>query len=505
VDQEIFREEVRMFVKTKAVIESTMKSLYDLIWGQCRESLRSRLRGNSDFATYSVNADSLALLKGIRAEMTGFRTKQYLPHSLDKTMCDFYNVTQDKHCSNQEYYDEFKSMVSTAEESGVTIGAHPAGITAVLKGLAVDIDFPTPVEKMASVNIATDRYLAVAFLIRADKLRYGTLVEEIENEFLRNKGSSTSAGTYPKTVAEAYDYLCHYKKDPRNISRLLGHNAGGENLNTGVAFSQDGSKDDKSSNIQEQAFATHGGSNNTSNRQKKVCCRCGKDGHTSVECNSGRAKVEIFRQSTQPNQGVSQLIHAVHWDGVTDTVNDDEAYNWMFLQKSKHVTFESNGPTRCTKYNKDGTVARTHKITIFSQANSGIPDTWYLLDNQSTCDIVSNPRLVKNIRQVDGYMQLATQAGSTTTNWMANVPNYHRPVWFHPDGIINILSMVSMIAKYRVTYNSHQGDHPNQFCVHKDNGGIRKFQQSRRGLYYLVYTTLTPRRLKIIRFWRLLL
>jgi hypothetical protein len=69
----------------------------------------------------------------------------------------------------------------------------------------------------------------------------------------------------------------------------------------------------------------------------------------------------------------------------------------------------------------------------------------------STRDIVSNPRLVKNICQVDGYIQLVTQAGSTTTNWMADVPGYHRPVWFHPGGIVNILSMVNMIVKYGVT------------------------------------------------------
>ncbi len=39
VDQEIFGEELRMFVKTKGAIESTMKSLYDLLWGQCSETL----------------------------------------------------------------------------------------------------------------------------------------------------------------------------------------------------------------------------------------------------------------------------------------------------------------------------------------------------------------------------------------------------------------------------------------------------------------------------------
>jgi hypothetical protein len=82
-------------------------------------------------------------------------------------------------------------------------------------------------------------------------------------------------------------------------------------------------------------------------------------------------------------------------------------------------------------------------------------------------------------------MQLSTQAGSTTTNWMADVPGYYRPVWFHPGGIANILSMVNMIAKYRVTYDSRGTKNANQFCVHKEDGRLCIFQQSRRGLCYL--------------------
>jgi hypothetical protein len=492
VDQEIFREEIRLFVKTKGAIESTMKSLYDLIWGQCSESLRSRLRGDPNYTTYSVNADSLALLKGIRAEMTGFRTKQYLSHSLHLIMRDFYNLIQGKHRSNQEYYDEFNSMVETAEESGVTIGPHPAGITECLTAIAANIDNPTTPEKFASIQLATQRYLSVAFLLGADRVRYGTLIEEIENEFLRNKGTSSSAGTYPTTVAEAYDYLCNYKKDPKNLSRLLGQNIGG-NPNTGVSFIQDGSPNDNGENTHEQAFATHGGPAGGRTKQKTTCRRCGIDGHNSIDCDSGKDKVDIYRQSLKGNLGVSQLIHAVDWNGTPSAdTGADEGSNFVFLQESRHiktttksVSFKSDGAIKCTEFAKDGTVAKTHKSTIFSQANSGIPSTWYLLDNQSTCDIVSNPKLVNNIRQVEGYMQLATQAGSTTTNWMADVPGYYRPVWFHPGGIANILSMVNMIAKYHVTYDSHEGEHPNQFCVHKDDGTIRKFLQSKRGLYYL--------------------
>jgi hypothetical protein len=141
-------------------------------------------------------------------------------------------------------------------------------------------------------------------------------------------------------------------------------------------------------------------------------------------------------------------------------------------------TFRSDGPIQCTEYDKNGSISTIHKSTIFSEANSGIPGTWYLLDNQSTCDIVSNPRLVQNIRQVEGYMQLSTQAGSTTTNWMAVVPGYYRPVWFHPGGIANILSLVNMIAKYHVTYDSHASDSHNECFVHKEDGGVQQFQQS---------------------------
>jgi hypothetical protein len=283
----------------------------------------------------------MSLLKGIRAEMTGFWNKMYLPHALHKTMKDFYSLGQGKHRSNQEYLDECNTMVTTSKESGATIGSHPGGITRILTQTAKDAANYTDVEQNAALKTATDQYLAVAFLVGADRTRYGTLVEEIENEYLRNKGSSSSAGTYPTTVPEAYDYLCNYKKDPQNLTRLLGHNQG-RDLNTGAAFAQDGAlpPDDKSNDTNKQAFATHRATNRFANSNKTVCRRCGTEGHTSIECDSGKEKVKIFRQSQQPNQGVSQLIHNVDWTGTSSV--DDEAQNWTFLQKA-HI-FKSDRP-----------------------------------------------------------------------------------------------------------------------------------------------------------------
>jgi hypothetical protein len=58
VDQAIFNEEVRQFVKDKAAITVAMKALYSVAWGQCLEALRLKLKSNpveiQYFATLSL-------------------------------------------------------------------------------------------------------------------------------------------------------------------------------------------------------------------------------------------------------------------------------------------------------------------------------------------------------------------------------------------------------------------------------------------------------------------
>lgn len=128
-----------------------MKSFYNLIWGQCSKSLQFQLRGGNNYASYSTEADSISLLKAIRAKMTGFWNKQYLPHALHKIMHKFYNLPQGKHQSNQECYNKFNSLVRIATESRATIGTHPGGVEGVFMS-----------------NAAVPCYLVVAFLLEAN-------------------------------------------------------------------------------------------------------------------------------------------------------------------------------------------------------------------------------------------------------------------------------------------------------------------------------------------------
>ena len=56
------------------------------------------------------------------------------------------------------------------------------------------------------------------------------------------------------------------------------------------------------------------------------------------------------------------------------------------------------------------------------------------------------------------------------------------PVWFHQNGIANILSLAKVNKRYRVTYESNGS---NAFKVHKGYGEVHSFVGYYRVLFYL--------------------
>ena len=77
-------------------------------------------------------------------------------------------------------------------------------------------------------------------------------------------------------------------------------------------------------------------------------------------------------------------------------------------------------------------------------------------------------------------MNIHCTARVTRTNLVGELPGYGT-VWFHQDGIANILSQSRVKTKYRIAFDS---DENNEFIVHKPVGSTRNFKESSRGLYY---------------------
>ena len=54
-------------------------------------------------------------------------------------------------------------------------------------------------------------------------------------------------------------------------------------------------------------------------------------------------------------------------------------------------------------------------------------------------------------------------------------------MWFHPNGIANILSLSRIKTKYHIRFDS---DTTNEFIIHKPDESTRNFKESSHGLYY---------------------
>jgi hypothetical protein len=87
-----------------------------------------------------------------------------------------------------------------------------------------------------------------------------------------------------------------------------------------------------------------------------------------------------------------------------------------------------------------------------------VNENYLLLDNQSTVNQVANPNLLKNIRKGEKPIIVHCNAGSTKTDLIGELGRM--TVHHNPRSIANVLSLKSVMARHRMTYDS------------KDHGGV---------------------------------
>jgi len=414
----IWERRVDAYVKADTELDANLKKVYAIVFGQCSDAMRTKLEAIPNHASIAAARDVIGLLRNIKTATFSFQSQKYEPHALHEAKRRFYLMSQGKGVSCQNYFESFQNAVEVLEYCGGEIGTDIGLVERALASLNVTLDTATPEQLALSKDYAKQAYLACAFLLGADRNRFGKLIEDTENDYVKGQDR------YPKTVLAAFNLMIYVKQDPQNIMRMLG------TTSDGVAFTNLGEDDD----------TVHA---NIGKKDKSgiTCFKCKEKGHYSNECP---------KKSEQEDQTGTQLL--------LDGAEEMESTNYFFCQVDQHREEHS-----------------------FHQSNK-LPQTWILLDNQSTVDVFSNPSLLQNIRPTTRTMTIKCNAGTTRTNMVGELPGYPTQVWYNPNGIANILSMANVKKHYRVTYDSVAD---NAFLVHKPNGVVRKFSQSPNGLFYL--------------------
>jgi hypothetical protein len=110
-----------------------------------------------------------------------------------------------------------------------------------------------------------------------------------------------------------------------------------------------------------------------------------------------------------------------------------------------------------------------------------LPESWLLLDNQSTVHLVKQKSLLSKIRRTSEQLTLATNGGELITNKVGEFAPFGE-VWFCDQAVTNILSLGLLVSNgYRVCFDSDT----NCFNLYLNNGTILSFKHHESHLYYV--------------------
>ena len=173
------------------------------------------------------------------------------------------------------------------------------------------------------------------------------------------------------------------------------------------------------------------------------------------------------------------------------TVSCDIKTDWCTMEESKILT--AHGTDTYSDYDEDDEhhpittnekddTTNANNVYLFAQTQqTDISPNWLLLDSQASCNIISNPNLLNNIREhPDGRSVVITcNAGTMRTNLVGDM-NGFGTVWFSNECIANILSLSMVSEMYRVTLDTRLDQ---AFHIHRGDGSTRRFHRAPCNLY----------------------
>jgi hypothetical protein len=171
LEKQKWDKRVDKLIDQKKWLKDATSQAYAIVWGQCSDALREKVKAHKDFSKAHKGPSGVLLLKVIKTEMFTFQTQKYRPQALHEAKKQFYMMRQEKYTSVQSYYESFMNTVKVIKHCGGDIGTDRSLVDKMLGGREWSIASASII--IDAEHLAKEKYLACAFVMGADKTRYG--------------------------------------------------------------------------------------------------------------------------------------------------------------------------------------------------------------------------------------------------------------------------------------------------------------------------------------------
>ena len=98
---------MKEYVKQTSRLEENIKRLWALVWGQCSDTLQTRIQALDMYEDMHTASDGLQLLIAIKDLMFNIQEQKYVPLSIHLAKRQFFLLLQGRNTVG-EYYEHLK-------------------------------------------------------------------------------------------------------------------------------------------------------------------------------------------------------------------------------------------------------------------------------------------------------------------------------------------------------------------------------------------------------------